>query len=123
MQAKPVFLLTTVAGLLFGVILMLVPELILDHAGITYLNGGPHMARQAASWILAVSLFAFLIRSMEHSDTRQAIFIMFDLAFFLMVVAELYAVLTSVASVMMWGIIALNALFVILYTYLFIENR
>lgn len=123
MQAKPVFLFTTLVGLFFGISLMLVPELIMDLVGATYLNGGPAMARHAASWILAASVFAFLIRNLEHSDTRQAVFVMFDIAFLLMVIAEVYSYIIGAVDVMIMTIVALHVLFVLLYTYLFIENR
>ncbi len=123
MQAKPVFLFTTLVGLFFGISLMLFPEMVLDMTGASYLSGGLGMARHAASWILPAAIFAFLVRDMEHSDTRQAIFIFFDLAFLLMVIVELYSYLMAIVNVMIWGIIALHVLFVILYTYLFIENR
>ncbi|MFW9975539.1 MAG: hypothetical protein ACFFDQ_09760 [Candidatus Thorarchaeota archaeon] len=123
MQAKPVFLLTTIVGLFFGITMMIVPSMILDLLGASYLDGGLTMGRHAASWILAAAVFAFLVRNAEHSDTRQAIFILFDLAFILMVVAELFAYFTAAVNIMMWAIIALHVLFVILYTYLFITNR
>lgn len=123
MQAKPVFLFTTIVGLFFGISLLLVPEMILDIVEASYLDGGPTMARHAASWILGASVFALLIRDLEHSETRQAVFIMFDIAFLLMVVAELYSYITGVANVMILAIVALHVLFVLLYTYLFIENR
>lgn len=123
MQAKPIFLLTTVVGLFFGLVLLLVPEMIMDLMEVTYLNGGPNMARHAASWILAASLFAFLIRNEEHSNIRQSAIVMFDLGFLLMTIVELYAFFIAIVNVMMWAIIALHALFVILYTYLFVKNR
>ena len=123
MQAKPVFYLTIIVGLFFGFMLLLLPEMIMDSVGMTYLDGGPNMARHAASWILAASVFLILIRDIQHSETRQAVFIMFDLAFLLMVIAEVYAFFIGAANVMLWGIIALHVLFVILYTYLFIANR
>ncbi len=123
MQAKPVFLLTTIVGLFFGISLMFVPDMILDLLGASYLEGGLTMGRHSASWILAAAVFAFLVRNVEHSDTRQAIFILFDLAFILMVVAELFAYFTAVVSVMVWSIIGLHVLFALLYTYLFITNQ
>ncbi|MHA1924919.1 MAG: hypothetical protein ACXABV_14385 [Candidatus Thorarchaeota archaeon] len=123
MQSKPVFLLTAIVGLFFGISLMLFPEMILDLVEATYLNGGPAMARHAASWILAASVFALFIRDLEHSEIRQAIFVMFDVAFLLMIIAELYSYITGVANVMILTIVALHVLFVLLYTYLFIENR
>lgn len=48
---------------------------------------------------------------------------MFNLGFLLMVLVELYAYFIAIANVMMWTIIALHVLFVLLYTYLFLENR
>jgi len=123
MKAKSIFLLTTVVGLFFGIFLMIFPELMMDMNEVTYLNGGPSMARHAASWILAVAVLAFLIRDEEHSNYRQAVFIMFILGFGLMTIVELYAIFMAIAGVMMWGIIALHAVFVIIYTYLFLENR
>lgn len=123
MQAKPIFLLTTLVGLFFGIALLLVPEMILDLLEITYLNGGSVMGRHIGSWVLAAALFAFLIRGEEHSTLRQSVFIFYDLAFALMVVAELYAYFMAMAGIMMWVIIGLHALFVILFTYLFITNR
>jgi hypothetical protein len=81
------------------------------------------MARHAASWILAASVFVLFIRDLEHSETRQAVFIMFDIAFLLMVIAELFSYITGVANVMILTIVALHVLFVLLYTYLYIENR
>ncbi len=123
MQAKPVFILTTIVGLFFGITMMIVPSIILDLLGASYLDGGLTMGRHAASWILAAAVFAFLVRNAEHSDTRQSIFILFDIAFILMVVAELFAYFTAAVNVMMWAIIALHVLFALLYTYLFITNR
>ncbi|MCK4565897.1 MAG: hypothetical protein KAU48_01175 [Candidatus Thorarchaeota archaeon] len=123
MQAKPVFLLTTVLGLFFGFMLMFLPEMMMDMNEVTYLEGGPGMAQHAASWILAASVFAFLIRNEEHSNYRQATFIMFSLAFGLMTIVELYSFFMAISNVNTWSIIALHALVVILYTYLFIKNR
>lgn len=123
MEAKPILLLTTVVGLFFGIILMFLPEMMMDMNEVTYLNGGPVMAQHAASWILAASVFAFLIRNEEHSNFRQSVFIMFSLAFGLMVIVEIYAYFIAIAGIMMWGIIALHVLFVILYMYLFLQNR
>lgn len=102
---------------------MLFPEMVLDTTGAAYLSGGLAMARHAASWILPAAFFAFLVRDMEHSETRQAIFIFFDLAFFLMVIVELYSYFIAAVNVMIWAIIALHVLFVILFTYLWIEDR
>ncbi|NHJ14387.1 MAG: hypothetical protein EAX95_11970 [Candidatus Thorarchaeota archaeon] len=123
MQAKPIFLLTTIVGLFFGISLLLVPEFILDLVEVTYLNGGPVMARHTGSWVLAGALFAFLIRNEEHSGFRQAVFIFFDISFVLMMIVELYGYFMALGGVMLWAIIAIHALFVILYTYLFIKNR
>ena len=123
MQAKPIFLLTTLVGLFFGIALFAMPEIIFDLLEMTYLNGGPVIARHTGSWILAAALFAFLIRNEEHSNFRQSTFLFFDIAFALMIVAELYGYLMALAGVMIWAIIALHALFVILYTYLFVTNR
>lgn len=81
------------------------------------------MARHTASWVLAGSLFAFLIRNEEHSSTRQAIFVFFDIAFSLMVIVELYGYFMALGGVMLWSIIAIHALLAVLYTYLFLENR
>jgi len=123
MQAKPIFLLTTLVGLFFGISLMFVPDMILDLLGASYLQGGLTMGRHSASWILAGSVFAYLVRNVEHSDTRQSIFILYDIAFILMVVAEIYAYFIGAVNIMIWAIIALHVLFAILYTYLFITNR
>lgn len=123
MEAKPILLLTTVVGLFFGIILLIIPEMMMDMNEVTYLNGGRVMAQHAASWILAASVFAYLIRNEEHSNMRQAVFIMFSLAFGLMAIVEIYAYFIAIAGIMMWGIIALHVLFVILYIYLFMQNR
>jgi hypothetical protein len=123
MQAKPIFLLTTLVCLFFGITLFVVPEMIFDLLEMTYLNGGPIITRHTGSWILAAALFAFLIRYEEHSNLRQSVFIFFDIAFALMIVAELYGYFMAMGGIMLWAIIALHAFFVILYTYLFMTNR
>ena len=97
--------------------------MILDLLEITHLDGGPIMGRHIGSWVLAAALFALLIRNEEHSTLRQSVFIFYDLAFALMVVAELLAYFMAMAGIMIWAIIGLHALFVILFTYLFITNR
>ncbi|OLS22254.1 MAG: hypothetical protein ThorAB25_25890 [Candidatus Thorarchaeota archaeon AB_25] len=59
--------------------------------------------------------------SIFHASAES--FILFDLAFLLMVVVELYSYIAGVANVMILTIVALHVLFVLLHTYLFIENR
>ncbi len=123
MNAKPIFLLTTIVGLFFGIILMIFPEMIFDLLGITYLNGGPFAGRHTGAWVFAAAIMAFTIRNEEHSALRQSIFIFFALAFLLMVVAEIYSYFMATAGIMVWSLIALHSLFTLLYIYLYISNK
>lgn len=123
MNAKPIFLFTTLVGLFFGISLLLFPKMIFDLLEMSYLDGGPVIARHTGSWIFAAALFAFLIRNEEHSNFRQSTFLFFIVAFGLMIVVELYGYFMALTGIMMWAMIALHALFVVLYAYLFITNR
>ncbi|TFF96284.1 hypothetical protein EU546_01725 [Candidatus Thorarchaeota archaeon] len=123
MKAKPVFLLNTIVGIIFGIGLMFVPEMLLDFLEVTYLDGGPAMARHTASWILAGALFAFLVRDEEHSSLRQSVFFTYALSYVLMTIVELYGYLMGMTNVLMWGIIGLHVLMGVLFAYLFLTNR
>jgi hypothetical protein len=123
MQAKPIFLLTGVIGLFFGISLLLFPEMILNLIEVTFLNAGPAMARHTGAWVLAAGVFVLLIRNEEHSNLRQSVFIFLDIALTLMAVVELLGFFMALGGIMLIVLAALHVLLAIAYTYLYMINR
>jgi heme/copper-type cytochrome/quinol oxidase subunit 4 len=123
MQAKPVLLLHSVIGIILGSALLLIPDVMLSISGISPSAAAPFVAQQWACFVLGLALLAFMIRDEEHSSIRQSIFLSFIIIYAMVVVVEVVGFILALGSVNIVGTIGLHAIWPILYSILFIENR
>jgi hypothetical protein len=115
------FIINGVLALGFGLIIMFIPEFLMEMIGFSTDADGPLAFRFFGILVFGVGLLTFSVRNEPHSTARRSIILMLSFSYIVMTIFHL--VFCDLSNLMLWSLILLHGAFGIIYAYFFIKNE
>ena len=120
LQAKHVFILNFIIGILFGLGFMFIPDILMTMMGFSGEADGPTAFRFFGIAIFGVSILCFLIRNEEPSNARQAVIKIQVINFTLINIFLL--IFGDLTNLILWFTFFIHILMIIAYGYILFKK-
>jgi len=120
MKFNQLMIIKALVCLFFGVLLMIIPDILLSIFGATLYAGGMFTAREYSSALFGNMLLCWFARNSAESDARKAIIIALFSYDFIAFIMTTITVITGVLNILGWLIVFVYLFFTIGFGYFMI---